>query len=122
VLLADVVGQGVERVLPEDAVMGDPVLGCAHRGYIERAPVDPTVDRAPDQARASPHIHQEQTFAASPDDIFTALTQSTAFSAMTGAPAQIDPAAGGEFPDGTGEHLDAGWHPHYREPLTRRFA
>lgn len=125
------------------------------------------------------HIHQEQTFAASPDAIFTALTQSTEFSAMTGAPAQIDPAAGGEFslfggaiqgrniecvpgarlvqawrvstwdegvysvvrfelagedgqtkvvldhagfPDGTGEHLDAGWHPNYWEPLTRRFA
>jgi activator of HSP90 ATPase len=124
------------------------------------------------------HIHQEQTFAASPDDIFTALTLATEFSAMTGAPAQIDPAEGGEFslfggaihgrniecvpgtrlvqawrastwddgvysvvrfqlareggttkvvldhagfPDGTGEHLDAGWHPNYWEPLARRF-
>src|SRR5882672_10204971 len=43
------------------------------------------------------HIHQEQTFAASPDDIFTALTLAAEFSAMTGAPARIDPAAGGEF-------------------------
>ncbi|HXS64600.1 MAG TPA: SRPBCC domain-containing protein, partial [Streptosporangiaceae bacterium] len=100
------------------------------------------------------------------------------FAAMTGAPAHIDPAAGGEFslfggaicgrniecvpgtrlvqawrasswddgvysvvrfeltpedagtkvvldhagyPDGTGEHLDAGWHPNYWEPLTGRF-
>jgi activator of HSP90 ATPase len=25
------------------------------------------------------------------------------------------------YPDGTGEHLDAGWHPNYWEPLTRRF-
>lgn len=124
------------------------------------------------------HIHQEQTFAASPADIFAALTQSAVFGAMTGAPAQIDPAAGGEFslfggairgrniecvpgtrlvqawrasswddgvysvvrfeltpaggktkvvldhagyPDGTGEHLDAGWHPNYWEPLARQF-
>jgi hypothetical protein len=36
-------------------------------------------------------IHQEQTFAASPGDIFTALTLAAEFSAMTGAPAQIDP-------------------------------
>ena len=43
------------------------------------------------------HIHQEQTFAASPGDIFAALTQSAEFAAMTGAPAQIDPAPGGEF-------------------------
>ena len=124
------------------------------------------------------HIHQEQTFAASPAAIFAALTQSAEFAAMTGAPAQIDPAPGGEFslfggaicgrniecvpgirlvqawrasnwedgaysvvrfelepedamtkvildhagfPDGTGEHLDAGWHPNYWEPLTRQF-
>ena len=25
------------------------------------------------------------------------------------------------YPDGTGEHLDAGWHPNYWEPLARRF-
>jgi hypothetical protein len=25
------------------------------------------------------------------------------------------------YPDGTGEHLDAGWHPNYWEPLGRRF-
>jgi hypothetical protein len=25
------------------------------------------------------------------------------------------------YPDGTGEHLEAGWHPNYWEPLTRRF-
>ncbi len=43
------------------------------------------------------HIHQEQTFAASPDDIFAALTHAAVFGAMTGAPAQIDPVAGGEF-------------------------
>jgi activator of HSP90 ATPase len=124
------------------------------------------------------HIHQEQTFAASPADIFAALTQPAEFAAMTGAPAQIDPAPGGEFslfggaicgrniecvpgirlvqawrasnwedgvysvvrfelvpqagqtkvvldhagfPDGTGQHLDAGWHPNYWEPLTRQF-
>ena len=124
------------------------------------------------------HIHQEQTFAASPDEIYAALTQETEFAAMTGAPSQIDPAPGGEFalfggmihgrniecvpgallvqawraknwedgiysvvrfaltsegdatrivldhagyPDGTGEHLDAGWHPNYWEPLARRF-
>ncbi len=123
-------------------------------------------------------IHQERSFAASPGDIFTVLTQSAAFAAMTGAPAQIDPAPGGEFslfggaisgrsiecvpgtrlvqawragnwedgvysvvrfelvpddgktkvildhagfPDGTGEHLEAGWHPNYWEPLTRQF-
>jgi activator of HSP90 ATPase len=124
------------------------------------------------------HIHHEQAFAASPDDIFATLTQAAEFGAMTGAPAQIDPAPGGEFslfggaiggrnieclpgvrlvqawraatwddgvysvvrfeltregsktkvvldhagfPDGTGEHLDAGWHPNYWEPLARRF-
>jgi activator of HSP90 ATPase len=124
------------------------------------------------------HIHQEQAFAASPDEIFAALTQSAEFGTMTGAPAQIDPAPGGEFslfggaicgrniecvpgirlvqawrasnwddgvysvvrfelvpdaaktkvildhagfPEGTGEHLDAGWHPNYWEPLTRQF-
>ena len=124
------------------------------------------------------HIHQEQTIAASPDDVFAALTQSAEFSAMTGAPAEIDPAPGGEFslfggaiggrniecvpgrrlvqawrvsgwddgvysivrfellpqdtrtkvvldhagfPDGTGVHLDAGWHPNYWEPLARQF-
>ena len=128
------------------------------------------------------HIHQEQTFAAAPAAIFAALTQSAEFAAMTGAPAQIDPAPGGEFslfggairgrniecvpgtrlvqawrasnwedgvysvvrfelepedartnartkvildhagfPDGTGQHLDAGWHPNYWEPLTRQF-
>jgi activator of HSP90 ATPase len=124
------------------------------------------------------YIHQEQTFAASPDEIFAALTQSEVFGMMTGAPAQIDPSAGGEFslfggairgrniecvpgarlvqawrasawddgvysvvrfeltpadgktkvvldhagyPEGTGEHLDAGWYPNYWEPLTRRF-
>jgi activator of HSP90 ATPase len=123
-------------------------------------------------------IHQEQTFAASPDEVFAALTQSEVFGAMTGVPAQIDPAAGGEFslfggaiqgrniecvpgarlvqawrasswddgvysvvrfeltpaggktkvildhagyPDGAGEHLDAGWHPNYWVPLSRRF-
>ncbi len=124
------------------------------------------------------HIHQEQTFSASPGEIFAALTHSDEFGAMTGAPAQIDPAPGGEFslfggairgrniecvpgirlvqawrasawedgvysvvrfelvpegaktrvtldhagfPEGTGEHLDAGWHPNYWEPLTRQF-
>lgn len=126
----------------------------------------------------SAHIHQEQTFAAAPDEIFAALTQEAEFGAMTGAPAQINPVPGGEFslfggaihgrniecvpgtrlvqawrsstwedgvysvvrfelapvasktrvildhagfPDGTGEHLDAGWHPNYWEPLTRQF-
>jgi activator of HSP90 ATPase len=43
------------------------------------------------------HIHQEQALAASPGDVFAALTQSVTFSAMTGAPATIDPAPGGEF-------------------------
>lgn len=124
------------------------------------------------------HIHQEQTLAASPEDVFAVLTQAAEFGAMTGAPAQIDPAPGGEFslfggaihgrniecvpaarlvqawrasswdegvysvvrfelaqeggktkvvldhagfPAGTGEHLAAGWHPNYWEPLARRF-
>ena len=43
------------------------------------------------------HIHQEQTFAASPDEIYAALTQATEFAAMTGAPSRIDPVPGGEF-------------------------
>ena len=124
------------------------------------------------------HIHQEQTFAASPDEIYAALTQETEFTAMTGAPVadrsgtgrrvralrRHDPRpeyrvpagsaarpgmAGQElggrvhsvvrfaltpegettrivldhagYPDGTGEHLEAGWHPNYWEPLARRF-
>jgi activator of HSP90 ATPase len=124
------------------------------------------------------HIHQEQTFAASPDEVYAALTQATEFAAMTGVPSQIDPAPGGEFalfggmihgrniecvpgamlvqawrakdwedgfysvvrfaltpegdttkivldhsgyPDGMGEHLEAGWRPNYWEPLARRF-
>jgi activator of HSP90 ATPase len=123
-------------------------------------------------------IHQERTFGAPPEAIYAALTQADQFGAMTGAPAQIDPAPGGEFalfggaisgrsiecvpgtrlvqawrattwedgvysmvrfeltpdgdatkvalhhaayPDGTGEHLAAGWHPNYWEPLARRF-
>ena len=42
-------------------------------------------------------IQQEQTFAAPPEAIYAALTQADEFGAMTGVPAQIDPAPGGEF-------------------------
>jgi activator of HSP90 ATPase len=124
------------------------------------------------------HIHQEQTFRATPREIYDALTDAAQFGEITGAPTEIDPADGGEFslfggmitgrmiegqparhlvqawraklwgegayslvrftlapdgghtrvtldhsgfPEGTGEHLDEGWHPNYWEPLRRRF-
>lgn len=42
-------------------------------------------------------IHQEQTLSASPHAVYDALTTTATFSEMTGAPASIDPAQGGEF-------------------------
>src|SRR3954470_6855754 len=42
-------------------------------------------------------IRQDVTFDATPDRIFDALLDSDTFSAMTGAPAQIDACAGGAF-------------------------
>jgi activator of HSP90 ATPase len=42
-------------------------------------------------------IHQEQAFEGSPESVFAALTDGPTFSAMTGAPAQIDARPGGEF-------------------------
>ena len=128
----------------------------------------------------SASIHQEVTFKASPQRVYSALTDSAQFQAFTGgAPAQIADAAGGAFScfggmivgrnielvpnqrivqawragnwgdgvysivrfvftgngsetrlafDQTGfpeehrEHLDAGWHKMYWEPLRRYLA
>ena len=42
-------------------------------------------------------IHQEQTLSASPRAVYDALTTTATFGEMTGAPASIDPAEGGEF-------------------------
>jgi activator of HSP90 ATPase len=42
-------------------------------------------------------IHQQQTVGASPQAIYDALTTTATFCEMTGAPAAIDPAEGGEF-------------------------
>ncbi len=45
-------------MLPERPVAGDPVVGRAHGGSVQSAPVDPTVDLAPDQPGAlkDPHV------------------------------------------------------------------
>ena len=121
-------------------------------------------------------IHQEIVVAASPQRVYSALTDSQQFSALTGAPAEISREAGGAFscfggmivgrhvelmanerivqawrvanwdvgvysvarfvlkaqgtgtliifehagfPDGTGEHLETGWHSNYWEPLKK---
>lgn len=121
-------------------------------------------------------IHQEIVIAASPQRVYSALTDSQQFSALTGAPAEISREAGGAFscfggmilgrhvelmanerivqawrvanwdvgvysvarfvlkaqgtgtliifehagfPDGTGEHLETGWHSNYWEPLKK---
>jgi activator of HSP90 ATPase len=127
----------------------------------------------PNSKRTS--LHQEVDFKATPQRIYQALLSSKDFAAFTGAPAEIDPKAGGafslfggmvvgrnvelvpnqrivqawrvvaDFPDGvytmvkfelkprdsqtsvvldqTGfaegdfDHLSAGWHSHYWEPL-----
>jgi activator of HSP90 ATPase len=127
----------------------------------------------PNSKRTS--LHQEVDFKATPQRIYQALLSSKDFAAFTGAPAKIDPKAGGafslfggmvvgrnvelvpnqrivqawrvvaDFPDGvytmvkfelkprdsqtsvvldqTGfaegdfDHLSAGWHSHYWEPL-----
>jgi activator of HSP90 ATPase len=127
----------------------------------------------PDSKRTS--LHQEVDFKASPQRIYHALLSSKDFAAFTGAPAEIDPKAGGafslfggmvvgrivelvpdrrivqawrvvaDFPDGVYtivkfelkprdsqtsvvldqagfaegdfDHLSAGWHSHYWEPL-----
>ena len=42
-------------------------------------------------------IHHEVTFAAPPARVFAALTQSSQFTAVTGAPADIAPAEGGTY-------------------------
>jgi len=42
-------------------------------------------------------LRQEVTIAASPDRVFAALVDGDQFSAMTGAPAEIDSAPGGAF-------------------------
>jgi activator of HSP90 ATPase len=47
------------------------------------------------QARTS--LHQEVTFAASPQRIYTALLDSAQFATLTGLPATIIPAEGGAF-------------------------
>ena len=119
-------------------------------------------------------IHQEIVIAASPQRVYSALTDSKQFSAFTGASAEISNEAGGAFscfggmivgrnvelianerivqawrvanweagvysvasfalkaqgagtliifdhtgfPEGTGEHLESGWHANYWEPL-----
>jgi len=121
-------------------------------------------------------IHQEIVIAASPQRVYSALTDSQQFSALTGAPAEISREAGGAFscfggmivgrhvelmanerivqawrvanwdvgvysvarfvlkaqgtgtllvfdhagfPEGTGEHLETGWHSNYWEPLKK---
>ena len=124
-------------------------------------------------------IHQEIVIAASPQRVYSALTDSQQFSALTGVPAEISREAGGAFscfggmivgrhlelmvnerivqawrvangdagvysvvrfvlkaqgtgtllvfdhagfPDGTGEHLETGWHSNYWEPLKKYLA
>ena len=43
------------------------------------------------------HIHQVQTFRATAQEIYDALTDAAQFGEITGAPAEIDPANGGAF-------------------------
>lgn len=46
----------------------------------------------------NPVIHQEHTFEATPERIYAVLTEADTFSALSGgAPASIDPSAGGAF-------------------------
>lgn len=131
----------------------------------------------------SDRIHQEIEIAAPPAAVYEALTTAARFTAMTGAPADIDGTAGGAFacfggmiagrnvelipgervvqawrvkvwepgvysiarftlqpvgsgdsittrvvldhsgfPDGQAEHLGAGWHANYWEPLRKLLA
>ncbi|THD79481.1 MAG: hypothetical protein E7812_10370 [Phenylobacterium sp.] len=42
-------------------------------------------------------LHQETVFAASPQRLYAILLDGKSFAAFTGAPAQIDPRAGGAF-------------------------
>jgi len=50
---------------------------------------------AANQARTS--LHQEVEFSVGPERIYRALLDSKQFAAITGMPAEIDPAAGGAF-------------------------
>jgi activator of HSP90 ATPase len=52
---------------------------------------------ASDGIGAALAIHQEETFAASPQRIFEALTDSAKFTVFSTLPATIDPAPGGSF-------------------------
>jgi activator of HSP90 ATPase len=124
-------------------------------------------------------IHQEISFPASPDRVYSALTDSRQFGELSGAPAEISPTAGGPFslfggavtgrnvelqpgkrviqawragdwedgaysivhfelsaagsgtrlvfdhtgfPEGEEEHLAAGWHTNYWDPMQKYFA
>jgi activator of HSP90 ATPase len=127
--------------------------------------------------KARTSLHQEVVFKSSPQRIYEVLVSSKEFTAFSGAPAQINPSAGGEFsmfggriagrtvelvpnrrivqawrpvedfpegvyslvkielepsgsgtklildqtgfPEGRFDHLDAGWHSHYWDPLKK---
>jgi activator of HSP90 ATPase len=150
------------------------IVACA-RGFAQtqQSSMNQVPATTPNSKRTS--LHQEVDFKATPQRIYQALLSSKDFAAFTGAPAEIDPKAGGafslfggqvvgryielipnqrivqawrvvaDFPDGvytlvkfelkprdsqtsvildqTGfaegdfDHLSAGWHSHYWEPL-----
>jgi activator of HSP90 ATPase len=76
------------------AALGSLAIGAATWGKAPQAAAEPPSTGA-DKLRTS--LHQETVLTASPHRIYVALLDSKQFATFSGAPAAIDPAAGGAF-------------------------